>query len=713
MNLLRFTLSLVASLGLLVSTGAQTLGYKEYRKLGERFAAQGQYLEAAEQFAGAYKAKPGKSELAFQAAEYFYLVKDYKRAARHFKAVARDFKEYPLAGLKYARSLKQTGDYAAATQAYLDYLSYYRGDDRDIIKEIVELEVRGAQMAQQEAGFPTGNYVVDQLNAGLNTSANEIAPMPLAATALYYLSDKTGKTRMMRSDLSGSLWGEGKFAEQFPIVPGKNVGSGALSPEGDRFYFSICDGNAFMGQPAAKCELYVIVRRDDAWTSPQALPSYINTEGNTTSHPFAYKEGDKEVLLFSSDRLDGYGGMDLYRAERYLGSDATDFSFPQNLGPVVNSVADEVTPYYEPGSQRLYFASNGYLNYGGFDIFRTLGGKTGWNEPENMKSPVNSAADDYYFRSTEGSTVGYFASNRAFGTDKQRTSNEDIFSVRPGVPLVPVSLAVVDSVSGRALGEVALAVYVKAAGSNRRLIASELSEDGYFALQLPMGSTIEIDAQRLDYRRRVVEAQIPKNSREGYQLPRLKLARIELPLTDVQRIEGERTEPPVAIIPSSVGTPASKRETVTTAPRPEPAPVAKPPKREPVVTSATTTTSKPPVTVVEKPTVTTRPAPSAAPATTTRRVLTRPVLTAGKTYRIQIEARRGFDADHERYDKLRGIGPITSDFIAEKNLHRVMVGSFATLTEARAMLPSVKASGYGDAFVARFENGVYKGLARG
>ena len=645
---------------------AATLPYKEHVALAERFERQGEYREAAEQYAAAYAAKPRKHEYAHRAAEYFYLTKDYRRAAALYDAVRGQQSDYPLAGLNYARCLKQSGAFEAATAAYLEYVGDYAGADRDVILAIVEQEVKGAAMAQQAAATMSTSTVVEHLGAGVDGTDDEFGPMPLAPGTLYYISDRGGRTRMYRSDFRGGRWEPGAPAEQFPSVPGKHVGSGALGPGGDRFYFTLCDERVYMARPTARCELYVIVNRDGAWGKPRALPPYINTPGNSTTTPAVYRDGDREVLLFASDRLDGYGGMDLYRSERYLSSDATDFSFPQNLGPVVNTVADEVTPHYDPESQTLHFASNGFVSMGGYDVFATRGGAMGYNTPENLGSPVNGPTDDYYYHPVPGTRRAFFASNRALEPETGRTSNEDIFLARPGVPTLAVDLQVVDSASSAALAGVALAVFAVDPAGARKLIASEMSEDGFFALKLPMGSEVELDAQRLDYRRRIERVRVPERRREGYQLPPLRMGRIALPLSDVQRVEAERTAPPVATIPTATTPPATVAKVnvpTESTPRPAPAPVRS----------------------------------QARPAT---------------HYRIQIEARGEFVPEHRRYAGVREFGELSSDYVEGKGLYRVLVGEFEQLGAARAQLKLVRANGWRNAFVARFEDGRYRGAAK-
>ena len=77
----------------------------------------------------------------------------------------------------------------------------------------------------------------------------------------------------------------------------------------------------------------------------------------------------KEALFFVSDMPGGQGGFDIYYS--LINNDGT-LELPVNLGKNVNTVDDEITPYFNDG--KLYFSSNGYPSLGGYDIF-----VTNWN----------------------------------------------------------------------------------------------------------------------------------------------------------------------------------------------------------------------------------------------------------------------------------------------------------------------------------------------
>jgi peptidoglycan-associated lipoprotein len=89
-----------------------------------------------------------------------------------------------------------------------------------------------------------------------------------------------------------------------------------------------------------------------------------------------------------------------------------------NLGEILNTSGDEVTPYYNDG--KLYFSSNGHIGMGGLDVFVSTWDGTGWSAPMNLGKGFNSSADDKAF-SIDKEGNGFLASNRIGGTGKLKT----------------------------------------------------------------------------------------------------------------------------------------------------------------------------------------------------------------------------------------------------------------------------------------------------
>jgi outer membrane protein OmpA-like peptidoglycan-associated protein len=119
------------------------------------------------------------------------------------------------------------------------------------------------------------------------------------------------------------------------------------------------------------------------WEAPQVLP-FVDMAADFT-HP--HYASERDMLIFSSNRAGGHGGMDLW----YCAHTAEGWSQPINLGLGVNTSAHEIFPTYHNGD--IFFATNTADTWGGYDI-RRASGNTQWRTTVAEGAPMNSAADD-------------------------------------------------------------------------------------------------------------------------------------------------------------------------------------------------------------------------------------------------------------------------------------------------------------------------------
>jgi outer membrane protein OmpA-like peptidoglycan-associated protein len=84
------------------------------------------------------------------------------------------------------------------------------------------------------------------------------------------------------------------------------------------------------------------------------------------------------------------------------------------MGPAINSPDDEITPFYHFTSGTLFYSSNGFSGYGGFDIVKSSynADDNTWSSPKNLDAPFNSSRDDAYFTMDRMQQHGYFSSDR-------------------------------------------------------------------------------------------------------------------------------------------------------------------------------------------------------------------------------------------------------------------------------------------------------------
>src|SRR6185437_5244486 len=142
--------------------------------------------------------------------------------------------------------------------------------------------------------------------------------------------------------------------------------------------------------------------------TPENLGDSINTEFRETG---ASISPDRKDLYFSSNRPGGYGGSDLYVSHHLLNG---RWSAAENLGPVINTVGDESTPFIHVDNQTLYFNSTGHPGYGNNDLFVTRKMADGnWSKPENLGYPINTIDDEGSLVVASDGKTAYYSSDRS------------------------------------------------------------------------------------------------------------------------------------------------------------------------------------------------------------------------------------------------------------------------------------------------------------
>ncbi|HOB77776.1 MAG TPA: hypothetical protein PLS14_04105 [Bacteroidales bacterium] len=175
-----------------------------------------------------------------------------------------------------------------------------------------------------------------------------------------------------------------------------------FSPSQKFFSFTQCEYSS------ENCKIYW-GEIDDSNNFINIKPVSINSDKSNQTHPFLIlDENGNGILFFTSNRPGGYGGYDLY----FSIIKNFNFQVPINLGPVINTPGDEITPYYDIRDSTLYFSSNFHIGLGGYDIFLSKGYLNSWQKVKNIGSPINSPFNDFYFYRNSYDFDGYFSSNR-------------------------------------------------------------------------------------------------------------------------------------------------------------------------------------------------------------------------------------------------------------------------------------------------------------
>lgn len=381
-----------------------------------------QYSVAAQLFAEEYETSNSKSDraiIAFYAGESYSSMNDPRSASTwYFKANESGYGQEALES--YANALKQQEKYAEAMHVFEDLLKASPGNAG------YRSNINLCRQAYEWSNSINEAYEIAPVP--FNSSGADYSPVPTGPGQLLFTSDWDGS-----DDNETYLWTGRAFSNIYEVntITGeisrfddvinsdKNEGTGVLSPDGGMMVFTRCyvedDYDAW-------CKLMYSYLRGGIWSTPE--PFWFVEEGINYGHPAFTANGT--TLIFSSDDPTGLGGHDLFVSQF---DETVGWSEPSNLGSMINTSGNEQYPtvYYDT----LYFSSDKLAGLGGLDIFKSYLGTDGnWVSPINMRAPINSGGDDFGFAVDtfsileEGTSMqGYFTSSR-----DGASGNDDIYS---------------------------------------------------------------------------------------------------------------------------------------------------------------------------------------------------------------------------------------------------------------------------------------------
>ncbi|MBT1696770.1 OmpA family protein [Fulvivirgaceae bacterium PWU4] len=151
------------------------------------------------------------------------------------------------------------------------------------------------------------------------------------------------------------------------------------------------------GNTARSQGISIATREGDTWSRPVNVS--ITYFQNKSSMSCGTVSPDGSVFVFSAETYGTHGVDDLYVSLKTNGK----WSEPKNLGPVINTQFQELSPSISADLKTLYFSSNGRKGNGSFDVYsatRLDDTWTNWSAPVNLGPGVNSEGRELYFKLT-------------------------------------------------------------------------------------------------------------------------------------------------------------------------------------------------------------------------------------------------------------------------------------------------------------------------
>jgi outer membrane protein OmpA-like peptidoglycan-associated protein len=325
----------------------------------------------------------------------------------------------------------------------------------------------------------------ENLGPMINSAFDEVLPViaPDAKT-LYFV--RKGHPENTGDDDLDDIW-YSELQADGSWGPARNMGA-PLNTDGYNFVCSVMPdnntlmlGNQYLPDGGQIEGVSLTHRSRNGWSTPSNIR--IDSLRNRSEWSEYTLAPDGRVLVMSILRSDSIGGRDLYVS--FLQGD-TAWTEPRNLGTVVNSAQQDITPFLAADGRTLYFSSNRDGGYGNNDVYMTRrldSSWLNWSRPRNLGYPINTPGWDAYYTVPANGEYAYFVStNKGFG-------KSDIFRIVLPEDARPIPVMLVSGRVSDPDGGVVPATISYERLSDGKLIGTAAvdPETGEYKIALPMG----------------------------------------------------------------------------------------------------------------------------------------------------------------------------------------------------------------------------------
>ncbi len=359
--------------------------------------------------------EPNNAEALSKIAQCYRVTYHLPEAAASYEALM------PLPGVStedvfaYGQVLMQLGKYTEAKKRFEEYAQTN--------PDIGNYFAKSAQIAE-ETRHEDANYSVKLApfnSAGADFCASFYKENQVVFTSTREVGDVKAKIGtparlFIATENDKGVYGGVKL-EKRAINEKDSEGPVSFTANGEKAVFArnnIKNGTSPLPNGGMKQDIFTgNLQGQGQWDTPKAIEA--NGTEYSVAYPFITANG-KEIY-FASDMPGGIGGFDIYKIENLNGK----WTAPVNLGEGVNTTGDEITPFLE--GDVLFFSSNWYEGYGGFDVFETNLANPN-STINNLGTAINSAGDDFGFIYDKTKNAGFLTSNRTGGKGM-----EDIYTI--------------------------------------------------------------------------------------------------------------------------------------------------------------------------------------------------------------------------------------------------------------------------------------------
>lgn len=430
------------------------------------------------------------------AADSYYFISDARNALKWYKKLyeAQGNNLTDIYYLRYIQTMKAVMDYDDADRITKEYLNK-KGDQKEITRYVTQ--------KKQLDSLSKAKSLYEIKNLDINTSKSDFGATFYQDKIVFTSARDTTKFSQKlytwnnqpflnlyvaeRNPADGSLFNETLFIPN--LMTKYHEATASFDASGKTMYYSsnivkknklVIDENKINNFQILKGSIV-----NGKLENPQKV--FFDSDDYSVGHPSLSDDGS--LLFFASDMPGGYGETDLYVVR--IADDGT-MSSPQNLGPKINTIGNDLFPFFRNGT--LYFSSDGHYGWGDLDVYESKMLSDGsFSTPRNLGAPINSNKDDFTFVIDKTGKYGYISSNRAGGK-----GDDDIYSFTKGDPVCNQNISgkATDRKSKLPLTDVTIVAYNS---YNEVLAETKTNFDGKYAVTVPCNKTVRLVATKTNY----------------------------------------------------------------------------------------------------------------------------------------------------------------------------------------------------------------------
>jgi len=459
------------------------------QKKGDYYFSKFSYIKAITEYEKMIEGGHNSDYAHQQLAECYLLIRDFKKAIPHFKAVINNATLPTDYYFKYAMALYSNGEHKESEKWLKKYKKFNKNDSR--LKRFLKDGNLASVVFNSRQRYEVEPVTFNSTESDFGTFSR--------GGDLYFASSR-------RDAVTGDTygWNEEPWLDLFVIqgdnelsVPSRLKGNVNTKFHESSLVFSTdykndtiiyFTRNNFFDKKEGygafdeiNLKIYSAKLVDGEWTENRGLR--VNSDYYSTGHPTV--SPDRKRLYFTSDRPGGYGGTDIYYSEIH---DRGGVGSPVNAGPTVNTEGNEMFPFINEEG-KLFFSSDGHVGFGQLDVFSTISNEDGEIvDVINLGTPINSSSDDFGYYGLPNGIDGYVSSNREGGM-----GGDDIYKFK-FTPALDVEGFVIDGVNEQPLDSVHIKLFDQ---KTNTLVAQTITDEkGYYRFPINRKTTYMIEAVR-------------------------------------------------------------------------------------------------------------------------------------------------------------------------------------------------------------------------